>query len=178
MLKYERILTPRARSHTMQFPSCPAEKRILGSKGCGSRTNTSSSCPCRLNDTNMGILDTCNCQRLQKRKKSRLPGEVMTYGDVNARRVCDPITMRTWTRLPVVEFQTFSVRLLAAVITVLSWRSHATMVTFSFVTLSSSGGGLYFLPGSGGQADAFVNVKGKRASAAPSRRCPGADHDS
>lgn len=54
-------------------------------------------------------------------------------------------TMRTWTRLPVVEFHTFSVRLLAAVITVLSWRSHATMVTFSFVTLSSKGGGLYFL---------------------------------
>lgn len=53
--------------------------------------------------------------------------------------------MRTWTRFPVVEFHTFSVRLLAAVITVLSWRSHATMVTFSFVTLSSSGGGLYFL---------------------------------
>lgn len=46
ILKYERILTPLARSHTMQFPSCPAEKRILGSKGCGSRTNTSSSCPC------------------------------------------------------------------------------------------------------------------------------------
>lgn len=48
-------------------------------------------------------------------------------------------------RLPVVEFHTFSVRLFAAVITVLSWRSHATMVTFSFVTLSSRGGGLYFL---------------------------------
>lgn len=30
----------------MQLPSCPAEKRILGSKGCGSRTNTSSSWPC------------------------------------------------------------------------------------------------------------------------------------
>lgn len=56
-------------------------------------------------------------------------------------------TIRTWTRLPVVEFHTFSVRLLAAVITVLSWRSHATMVTFSLVTLSSSGGGLYFLKG-------------------------------
>ncbi|MEQ2301631.1 hypothetical protein AMECASPLE_038090 [Ameca splendens] len=47
------------------------------------------------------------------------------------------------------EFHTFSVKLLAAVITVLSWRSHATMVTFSFVTLSSSGGGLYFLGGRG-----------------------------
>lgn len=46
MLKYERIFTPLARSHTMQFPSWPAEKRILGSKGCGSRTNTSSSWPC------------------------------------------------------------------------------------------------------------------------------------
>lgn len=48
-------------------------------------------------------------------------------------------------RLPVVEFHTLSVRLFAAVITVLSWRSQATMVTFSFVTLSSKGGGLYFL---------------------------------
>lgn len=55
-------------------------------------------------------------------------------------------------RLPVVEFHTLSVRLFAAVITVLSWRSQATMVTFSFVTLSSKGGGLYFL-------DANANLK-------------------
>lgn len=62
---------------------------------------------------------------------------------------CVPLlhTIRTWTRFPVVEFHTFRVRLLAAVITVLSWRSHATMVTLSLVTLSSSGGGLYFLRG-------------------------------
>lgn len=61
--------------------------------------------------------------------------------------VKSPHTIRTWTRFPVMEFHTFNVRLLAAVITVLSWRSHATMVTFSLVTLSSSGGGLYFLRG-------------------------------
>ena len=59
-------------------------------------------------------------------------------------------------RFPVVEFQTFSVRLLAAVITVLSWRSQATMVTFSLVTLSSSGGGLYFLQGERGEG---VNIR-------------------
>lgn len=47
MLKKERILTPLAKSHTMAFPSCPAENSTLESKGCGSSTNTSSSCPCR-----------------------------------------------------------------------------------------------------------------------------------
>lgn len=45
MLKYERIFTPLARSQTMALPSCPAEKSTLGSKGCGSSTKTSSSCP-------------------------------------------------------------------------------------------------------------------------------------
>lgn len=89
--------------------------------------------------------------------------------------VCDSITMRTWTRLPVVEFQTFSVRLLAAVITVLSWRSHATMVTFSFVTLSSSGGGLYFLQGRE-RKNIFMNVKGKCAGKVRRRQCIGVDH--
>lgn len=39
---------------------------------------------------------------------------------------------------PVKEFQTFRVMLFTAVITELSWRSHATMVTFSFVILSST----------------------------------------
>lgn len=55
------------------------------------------------------------------------------------------LTMRMWMRLPVYEFHTFRVRLLAAVITMLSWRFQATMVTLSLVTLSSKGGGLYFL---------------------------------
>lgn len=90
-------------------------------------------------------------------------------------RGCDSITMRTWTRLPVVEFQTFSVRLLAAVITVLSWRSHATMVTFSFVTLSSRGGGLYFLQGRE-RKNIFINVKGKCTGEVRRRQCIGVDH--
>lgn len=111
----------------------------------------------------------------RRRNKARLPGEMVTYCDVSARRVLRrPLTMSTWTRLPVVEFQTFSVRLLAAVITALSWRSHATMVTFSFVTLSSSGGGLYFLPGkgepsgrSGKRKKRNVPQRGKRVGDAP-----------
>lgn len=38
-------MTPLAKSQTMTFPSCPAEKRTLASNGWGSSTNTSSSCP-------------------------------------------------------------------------------------------------------------------------------------
>lgn len=48
------------------------------------------------------------------------------------------LTIRIWMSWPVKEFQTFRVMLFTAVITELSWRSHATMVTFSFVILSST----------------------------------------
>lgn len=48
------------------------------------------------------------------------------------------LTIRTWISCPVKEFQTFKVMLFTAVITELSWRSHATIVTFNFVILSST----------------------------------------